>query len=275
MNLPCGHRVASCKSADIQAIGVQAIRIDPHQWHQEKSLFWLPKDTHSKLDELEIYHISDWEYLEKKFESALFQLAPIHFGVEQASKLMRWLASEYPEVAKELERILPVQRFADVMQRLLLERVSIRNIVRISEILIEWGQKERDPIVLVECVRNGISREIASAHCRNLVLSATLVDPSTEDRIRASIRQTAFGDFLSLESDYIEKIKDSLHDALKNSNEWEPQIILTAPDIRLHMRKLFGDKFDHIAVMSLPEVPPDFKVHVLGVISGESPSLSI
>jgi type III secretion protein V len=275
MDIPCGHRVATCRSADIDAMGVQAIHSEPHPWHQEKSLFWLSKDLHSKLDELDIYHVSDWEYLEKAFESALFRLAPKHFGVEQASKLMKWLSFEHPAVAQELERIISIQRFADVIQRLLLEKVSIRNIVRISEILIEWGQKERDPMVLVECVRNGISREIANSNGRDLILSGLLLDPSTEERIRSSIRQTSFGDFLSLEPEYIEKLKDSLHDLLKNANEGESKVILTAPDIRLHIRNLFGDKFDEIAVMSTPEVPPDFKVQVLGVISEESSLPSI
>jgi type III secretion protein V len=274
-NIPCGHRVASCRSADIDVMGVQAIRSEPHPWHQEKSLFWLPKDLHSKLDELVIHHISDWEYLEKEFESALFRLAPKHFGVEQASKLMRWLSSEYPEMAKEFERIIPIQRFADVVQRLLLEKVSIRNIVRICEILIEWGQKERDPIVLVECVRNGISREIANVNGPSSILSGILLDPNTEECIRSSIRQTSFGDFLSLEPEYIDKLKDSLHDILKNANEGEPKVIFTAPDIRLQVRNLIGEKFDEIAVMSIPEVPPDFKVQVLGVISGESSPPSI
>lgn len=275
IDIPRGYRVASCRVADIEAMDVQPIQSRPHPWHQEKFLFWLPKDLQLTLDERGIYNISDSEYVEKQFESALFRLAPRHFGIEQTSRLMRWLSSEYPEVGKELERVIPIPRFADVLQRLLLEKVSIRNILRISEILIEWGQKERDPVVLVECVRNGISREIANANGPNLVLSSLLIEGSTEERLRSSIRQTAFGDFLDLEVEYTDRLKDSLHDALMNTSEGELKVVLTAPDIRLHVRNMIADKFDEIAVMSLPEVPPDFKVHVLGVISGESSSLPI
>ncbi|PUE48511.1 hypothetical protein B9Z45_16060 [Limnohabitans sp. 2KL-17] len=272
MDIPCGYRVASCSAADIEAMSEQVIRVEPHPWHQEKSLFWLPSELEATLNERKINHISDWELIENKIESALFRLAPRHFGVEQASKLLKWIASGHPELAKELERIVPIQRFTDVMQRLLLERVSIRNVIRIAEILIEWGQKERDPAILVECIRNGISREIANINSEDLTLFGLLFDPAIEEHIRSSIRQTAFGDYVALESAYLDKLKDSLYDILKTVNEQKCKVILTAPDIRSHVRSLIDNKFGDISVMSMPEVPPDFKVHVLGVVSVETPS---
>lgn len=275
MDIPCGHRVASCSSIELTCLGVEPMHTEPHPWHQEKSLVWLPQGLQSVLDERGIYHISDWELVEARIESTLFRLAPKHFGVDQASKLLQWLSSEHPELAKEFERIVPIQRFSDVLQRLLLERVGIRNVIRIVEILIEWGQKERDPAVLVECVRNGISREIANNNAEDLTLSGLLFDPATEERIRSSIRQTAFGDYLALEPEYMDNLKDSLYDILKAVSEKKRKVILTAPDIRSHVRSLIADKFDHIAVMSMPEVPSDFKVHVLGVINGEDASPSI
>lgn len=269
IKLPRGHRVASCSTMDIDSIDIQAMHSEPHAWRQDTSLLWLPEHIGGQLDELDIPHISDWELLEEKFESALFKLAPKHFGVEQASKLLKWLSSAHPELAKELERIIPVQRLADVLQRLLTERVSIRNVVRIVELLIEWGQKERDPAVLTECVRSGIAREIANTNANDFVLTSILLDPVVEDHIRESIRQTAFGDYVALEHDYLERLKDSLYDILKTTSDRSRKLILTAPDIRLHVRGLFNDRFDGIVVMSMPEIPPDFKVQVLGVVNAD------
>ena len=269
IKLPRGHRVASFGIADFHKIDIQAIHQEPHPWRQDTSLLWLPESTAARLNELSIHHISDWEFMEQKIESALFKLAPKHFGVEQASKLLKWLSSVHPEVAKELERIVPTQRLADVLQRLLIEKVAIRNVVRIAELLIEWGQKERDPAVLVECVRNGIAREIANANADEFVLASILFDPMVENNIRESIRQTAFGDYVALEQKYLERLTDSMYDILKATTDRSRKVILTAPDIRSHVRGLFNDKFHGIAVMSVPEVPPDFKVQVLGVVAAE------
>ena len=269
IKLPRGYQVASCSITDIDAIDIQTIHTEPHPWRQDTSLVWLPEDTGARLDELGIHYISDWELMEQKIESLLFKLAPKHFGVEQASKLLKWLSSVHPELAKELERIVPTQRLADVLQRLLAERVGIRNVTRIIELLIEWGQKERDPAVLTECVRNGIAREIANTNADEFVLASILLDPVVEDHIRESIRQTAFGDYVALEHDYLEHLKDSLFDILKETTDRSRKVILTAPDIRLHVRGLFLEKFDDIAVMSVPEVPPDFKIQVLGVVNVE------
>jgi len=61
---------------------------------------------------------------------------------------------------REATRVLPIISITDVMQRLVAEEISIRDMRTILEALVEWGQREKDPIVLTEHVRGALSRYI-------------------------------------------------------------------------------------------------------------------
>ena len=79
-------------------------------------------------------------------------------GIQETKTLLDNIENKYPELLKECYRYLSVQRIADVFQRLIAEQISVRNIKIILGALVQWGQKEKDPLVLVEHVRSHLAR---------------------------------------------------------------------------------------------------------------------
>lgn len=128
-----------------------------------------------------------------------------------------------PELVKEASRLLPVQKLGEILQRLVQERVSIRNLRAIFEAVVEWAPKEKDTVQLTEYVRAALRRQISFKYTGGLnVLAVVLVDPDTEEEIRKSIRQTSAGAFLALSpeaaKDAVEALKKTLGDYKKESS---------------------------------------------------------
>ncbi|MBV6322484.1 type III secretion system export apparatus subunit SctV [Duganella violaceipulchra] len=208
-----------------------------------------------------------WAYLHSLFRSAIVKAGPRYFGIEQAQKLSRWIASRTPDLAKELERSVPLARLADVMQRLLGEQVSVRNVDAITETLVEWGPRERDPAVLYECVRAALAREICDAHASGKQLSALMLDAELEAALRSAVRQTAYGDWLALDVRASEALVDEFAAALTAAATLPSPILLCPPDLRPHARHLLRERFNELPVLSTAEVPPDYRIKVLSVVS--------
>jgi type III secretion protein V len=271
--LPCGQYLVEGEPTLFSALQTPPLRQEAHPRYPRWVRAWFPEDALSQLIAEGLNPISDWVHAEQCIEKVLLTLGPRHFGIEQATRLSKWVAENHPDVGKELERVVTTSRLAEVMQKLLSERVSIRNLVRIAEALVEWGQRERDPAVLTECIRSVLGREICNAYATQLQLQAILLDPDVEERIRGSIRQTAYGDYLTLDPADSEAFSDGLADLLIQVPAPLVPVILCAQDIRPQVRRLFQDRFNDVAVLSMVEVPSDFKVQVLGVLGRDALAL--
>jgi type III secretion protein V len=97
------------------------------------------------------YHLS---YVLKKYAAEFI-------GVQETRFLLTHMEGSFPELVKEAQRVLPLQKITEVFQRLVSEEISIRNLRSILEALIEWGQKEKDIVLLSEYVRSSLKRYIS------------------------------------------------------------------------------------------------------------------
>lgn len=209
-----------------------------------------------------------WQRLEALTEEVMLRNGPAYFGIEECQRIVTWTAQRMPEVAKELERALPLSRMAEVFRRLLSERVSIRNLPVILNALIDWGPRERDAAVLTECIRAALQREICESQSVHRELRALVLDSELESTIRASIRQTAYGDFLALDAQSTDNICDELSRAyLASVSDRHPTVVICAQDIRAHVRKLLAERIPEMSVIGMSELPPDYRVNVLTVVS--------
>jgi type III secretion protein V len=255
-----------CDPQQLELLGLAPSSVETSARLGKYRRVWLPSSERARLaaEGLEVEDF--WEHVEFKFRAALHNAGPRFFNIEQTQKLYRWLASKSPDLAKELERSVPAGRAADVLQRLLGERVSIRNIDVIFETLVEWGQRERDPGILCECVRSVLSREIFAAQAIDRQLHAFVVEPELETLVRGAVRQTNYGDFLALDNATLDPLLDGFAVQLEPIPRSQRPVILCEQDIRPHLRRLFATRFDDVPVLSLSEVPSDYKANVLGVI---------
>lgn len=192
------------------------------------------------------------------------------FGIEEMQRVSTGMDEIMPELSKELQRSIPIPKITEVFQRLCAERVSVRNVRQIYETLVEWGAKERDPVVLSEYVRMALRRQICHQFSQNGLLLAFLITPETEEVIRGAIRQNSHGSFLALDppiaKQFLQKVAESYKEHLYDII---PPVILASQDVRRYVRKLIEDEYFTIPVLSFSELSQDMKVQPIGKISLE------
>ena len=116
---------------------------------------------------------------------------------------------KYPDLLKEILRYITVQRISEVIQRLIQERISVRNMRLVMEALALWSPREKDIITLVEHVRGALGRYICHKFSYSGEIKAIVISPEIEDRIRDGVRPTAGGTFLNLDASEAEMILDN------------------------------------------------------------------
>ena len=176
------------------------------------------------------------------------------------------MEKEAPELVKEVQRVLPLQKITDVLQRLVQEGISVRDLKRITQTLIEWGQKEKDSVLLVEYVRAALSRYISYKFSggQNIV-AAYLLDPSLEEKIRKSVRQTSGGSYLAMDPATVRAIlavvKRTIGDLAKIPQK---PVVIVSVDIRRYFRKMIEKDYYELPVLSFQELSAEINIQPLG-----------
>ncbi|VVE71406.1 EscV/YscV/HrcV family type III secretion system export apparatus protein [Pandoraea anapnoica] len=187
-------------------------------------------------------------------------------GVQEARFLMDAMEERYGELVKELQRQLPISRTAEVLQRLVAEGVSIRDLRRVFEALIEWAPKERDQIMLTEYVRLSLRRHITRRFRRGTEhITGWNVGRGIEDVVRAAVRQTATGSYADLNPAQTDAILGAIDGAV-DAHDGTPAVLFTAMDVRRFVRKLIERERADLPVLSFQEVADEPNVRVLGTI---------
>ncbi|AOP42336.1 EscV/YscV/HrcV family type III secretion system export apparatus protein [Edwardsiella piscicida] len=187
-------------------------------------------------------------------------------GVQEARYLMDQMEQRYGELVKELQRQLPVARIADVLQRLVAESVSIRDLRAIFEALVEWAPREKDPVMLAEYARLALRRHIIGRQRHGQPwVKAWLIGSHIEQKVRESVRQTSAGSYSALSQQENQAILTEIHAALERSGAVNTAIV-TAIDIRRFIRKLIERELFTTAVLSFQELDDEAELKVLGHI---------
>jgi type III secretion protein V len=184
-------------------------------------------------------------------------------GIQEVNTLIGKMSAEYPDLVKELLRVIPLQRLSDILKRLVDESVSIRNLRDIFESLAEAGQREKDVVLLAEYARIGLKRYLSSRHAgADRALLAMLLHPELEDKIRQSIRVSSGGAHLALDPDLAGRILANLRNQRSGTGAegTRPTALLTSLDVRRHVRKLIEAEFFELPVLSYHELAPEIAV---------------
>jgi type III secretion protein V len=189
------------------------------------------------------------------------------FGVQEAKGMSDRLEQSCPELIKEVLRHMTMQKISEILQRLLCERISIRNMKMIMEALALWAPKEKDVILLVEHVRGALARYICDKFSIHNQLRVIMVTAETEDVFRKGIRSTSGGSFLNIEPAVAENLMDTFSVVLLNyDSEFKDIVIISSVDVRRFIKKFIETRFKDIAVMSFGELSQHVNVDVIQTI---------
>ena len=182
-------------------------------------------------------------------------------GVQETRYLMDAMENKYGELIRELQRLLSVGKVAEILQRLVEEGISIRDLRTIFETLVEWVPKEKDVIMLTEYVRIALRRHIRRKFAtREGWISALMIGEGIENLIRESIRQSTAGSYSVLNTTQTHMILTEIKTLLPMD---KPCVLLTSLDVRRYLRKIVERELFMTPVLSYQELGDDVEIKVL------------
>ncbi len=186
-------------------------------------------------------------------------------GIQETKFLMSSMEANYPDLVREATRVLPIQKIAEILQRLVSEEISVRNLRSVLEALIEWGQKEKDSVLLTEYVRSSLKRHISHKYSSgHNALPAYLLAPPVEDLLRAAIRQTSTGSYLALDPANSKRVVEAIRLAVGDlSSRPHRPVLLTSMDIRRYLRKMIEQELYELPVLSYQELTQEINIQPL------------
>lgn len=166
-------------------------------------------------------------------------------------------------------KLMGVGEIQKVLQNLLEEGISIRDLVTIFETLADHASVTRDPDILTEYVRQSLKRAISNKYFPvGDVTNVVTVDPSVEQEIMNSVKNTEQGSYLSLDPERSRKIVESLGGELKKLEDMgKNPIVITSPIVRMYFRRLAKDYYKDIIVISYNEVESNVELQSVGMVT--------
>ena len=171
----------------------------------------------------------------------------VHNLIENVKEANETLVSEL------VPKLLNVGEIQKVLQNLLAEGISIRDLVTIFETLADYAPTTHDTDVLTEYVRQSLKRAISNQYFNNNeTTSVVTLDPNVEQVIMDSVKQTEQGAYLALDPDYTNRLMTSLREETDKLEELgRTPIIITSPIVRMYLKKLTQEQFRNLHVLKL------------------------
>ncbi len=184
-------------------------------------------------------------------------------GRQETSKLLDNLKNTAAALIEELSPgVLTIGEVQAVLRRLLGERVSIRNLETVLEVLADMGRRTKDALLLTEYARQALAPSI----CQDLVdenrqLYVMTVDPQLEQTLSDSVRETEGTLQLVLEPGLGQRLTAAIQqEAQAMTVQGQQPVLLTAPGVRPHLRRLTAASLPSLVVLSYNEVAPDVQL---------------
>ena len=189
---------------------------------------------------------------------------------QDVQNLVNNLKDSNPVLVDELvPKLLGLGEIQKVLQNLLAEGISIRDLLTIFETLADHAQTTRDTDVLTEYARQGLKRAISNKYFpSNETTSVITLDPKVEQEIMGAVKQTEQGSYLALDPETTKKIIDSVEtEVSKLESLGKNAIIITSPIVRMYFKKLTEDYFKDLIVVSYNEVESNVELQSVGMVT--------
>ena len=230
-----------------------------------RETLWVERGARTALNEAGVACRGIDEALGAYLAHTLRRYAAEFLGIQETRQLLSRMEAEYPELVKEAQRVVSLQRTSEVFRRLLDEGIALRNLRGVLEALVEWGGRDLEIHVLSEHVRAALSRQICHRHADgNRVIAAFTLTRPLEEAIRQALRRGDRAQALpeALSRGVLSQLQGH-YDGL--SGNLEP-VLMTSPDLRRYLRQLVVRQGLDIAVLSFQDLTREFSVQPLAPV---------
>ena len=189
---------------------------------------------------------------------------------QDVQSLVDNLKESNPSLVEELyPKLLGLGEIQKVLQNLLREGISIRDLLTIFETLADYAPTTRDTDILTEYVRQSLKRAISGKFFpANETTSVVTLDPKLEQEIMASVKQTEQGAYLTLDPAKTKDIMESLGVEIKKLEDLgKIPLVITSPIVRAYFKKLTEDYYRDLVVVSYNEVESSVELQSVGMVT--------
>lgn len=166
-------------------------------------------------------------------------------------------------------KLLGIGEIQKVLQNLLSEGISIRDLLTIFETLADHAVTSRDTDVLTEYTRQALKRAISNRYFMpNEATSVVTLDPNVEQEIMSSVKQTEQGAYLTIDPERTKLIMESVETEIaKLENLGKNPIIVTSPIVRMYFKKMTEEYFKDLIVVSYNEIDSNVELQSVGMVT--------
>jgi type III secretion protein V len=253
-----------CWLSDISSpLAAQAQKHGP-LLHQAESLWIAPELVSADQKPL---CLSTEEVMARQVMALLNQHAHVFVGIQEVQRIIESMAPDYPGLASEVQKIMPLSRIAEVLRRLLEEQVPIRNLRSIFESLITWGPKEKDVLMLTEYVRGDLGSYLAfEAGSGQPFMHAILLDPAVEQSIRQCVKTTPNGNYLAMPPEQAAAITAKVEQICAAQPNTVAALVIPN-DIRRYVKKIVESRLAGLRVYSYQELAGLIEMRPIGRVT--------
>ncbi|HBL24689.1 MAG TPA: flagellar biosynthesis protein FlhA [Deltaproteobacteria bacterium] len=187
---------------------------------------------------------------------------------QETQKLIDNVAPTHQKVIEEIsQNQVNVGVVQKVLQNLLREQVSIRDLITILEAIADASSSTKDPDVVTEYVRQRMARSILKPYLVDGILNIHILEKTLEEKLLSSIQPTDQGTVLALDLTFSQKIIEKIGNEAKKAmlQNYQP-VLLVHPILRGRLRRFLDRYIQGITVISHNEIPPQIRIQSVGVI---------
>jgi flagellar biosynthesis protein FlhA len=233
---------------------------------------WVPDELLPQLQQLGLAARPPVDVISTHFSEVIKRHADEIMTRQNVQSLIELVKNTNAAIVRELiPDLLSLGQVHKVLQLLVRERVSIRDLSTILERLADYAHLSRDINILAEYVRQSLARQICEKYSsKEGTITVVTIDPALEETLIGSIHQSEYGSFLAVDPNVGEKILVQISGHLRNFKRMRLlPVILCSPRLRPHFKRFIERSFPDVAVLSYNEIVPQVKVQSIGMISIE------
>ena len=240
-----------------------------------KPAAWIPRDQMERARAAGLQAWDTHEILLMHMTHFLRKRASEFLGLHEVQWMVNRLKDLYPALVEEVTpKPVSALTLTEILQRLVEEGVSIRDLKSIFQALAKWGHIDQEVAALTEHVRASLKEKI----CFQLAGGKTILyvyqlDPEIAEMFRTSLRHGASGPYLAMDPAMIQQVVEAANAQFGQlpATAQKP-VILCDGDIRRYVRRLLEYSFPDISVISYDQLSPQVTANPLGMIALVQPA---